>query len=153
MANVQPTPMHRVKIWLREDTYQALQAKARASGDSQSEIVRQAVAQYLGEANAAAAAPWLASLLDAVLSRYFQGFPQTLDRLVAASFEQRSWAQSAYLRLLEAGGVKDPASQDQRVAALAEKVQAYARTQADDFFQSLATPEELIEPDEPESAD
>jgi hypothetical protein len=142
-------PKHEIRAWVDESTYAALSARAAQQKISKSEVVRQVLNRHLGEANAAAASPWLESLLDAVLSKYFQGFPQTLDRLVAASYEQRSWAQSAYLRLLDVSGVKDPATQDQRVAALAEKVQAYAQTQADDFFQSLTAPEELIEPDEP----
>lgn len=114
--------------------------------------VRDLVDRGLGMEAAQESAPWLADLLDAVLSRYFQGFPQTLDRLVMASFEQRKWAGTHFVRLIELIGDKSIDSQNQRVAKLTSQIQEWAKAQADDFFQSLAAPEELIEPDEPDEA-
>jgi len=149
MAAPQPTPMHRVKIWFREDTYQALQAKAARDGESQSEIIRRAVAKYLGEDTAGQAAPWLADMIDAVIAKYFQGFPEVLDRLVTATYEAQGWGNAEILKLLEATGDKDPKSQDQRAAKLAANIQTFARQQADEFFRTVAAPEEWIEPDEP----
>ena len=142
-------PKHEIRAWVDESTYAALSAQAIQRKISKSEVVRQVLNRHLGEANAAAAAPWLESLLDAVLSKYFQGFPQTLDRLVAASFEQRKWAGTHFVRLIELTGDKNIESQDQRVAKLTSQIEDWARTKADDFFQTLTAPEELIEPDEP----
>lgn len=41
--------MHRTQILLREDQYRALKARARREGKSLSELVRLAVAKWLGE--------------------------------------------------------------------------------------------------------
>lgn len=142
-------PKREIRAWVDESTYAALSAQAIQRKISKSEVVRQVLNRHLGEANAAAAAPWLESLLDAVLSRYFQGFPQTLDRLVVASYEQRKWAGTHFVRLIELIGDKSIDSQNQRVIQLTSQIEEWARAQADDFFQSLAGPEELIEPDEP----
>ena len=142
-------PMHELRIWLRESDYRTLKAKSEVDGESQSEIVRRAVSQYLGEDAAGQSAPWLADMLDAVLSRYFQGFPEVLNRLVVSTFEVQGWGHAEFLKLLEATGDKDPKSQDERAAKLVENIQTFARQQADEFFQTLAEPEELIEPDEP----
>lgn len=149
MAGSTIEPMHELRIWIRESDYRALKTKAEGEGASQSKIVRQAVSNYLGEDAAGKSAPWLASLLDAVLSKYFAGFPEVLDRLVVATYAHHSWSTSQFAKLLELSGVKDPQAQDQRVSAIAEKIREYARRQADEFFQSLSAPEELIEPDEP----
>ncbi len=147
MSAPKSVPMQRVKIWLPDDVYQALKAKSERDGTSQSEIAR-----HLGEDVAGQSAPWLADMIDAVLAKYFQGFPQVLDRLVVAAYEQRSWSQSELVKLIELTGDKDPRSQDTRVAKTADQITAYARRQADDFFQRLGQPEEMIEPPEPDDA-
>ena len=147
-----PPPMQRVKVWLTESDYRALKAKAERDGISQSEAVRRAVARHLGEDAAGQSAPWLADMIDAVLAKYFQGFPQVLDRLVVGAFEQRSWSQTSFLKLLEATGVKDTQNQDERLAKAVSQITAHAREKADAFFQSLAEPEEFIEPPEPSDA-
>lgn len=141
-------PKHEIRAWVDESTYAALSAQAIQQKISKSEVIRQVLNRYLGEASAAAAAPWLASLLDAVLSKYFVGFPEVLDRLTVASFEQQKWAGSQYVRLIELTGDKNMESQNQRVAKLTSQIEDWARTKADDFFQSLSEPEELIEPDD-----
>jgi len=68
MSTAQPSPMHRIKIWLREETYQALATKAEQTSTSQSAIVRRSVSRVLGEDAEEPSAPWLADMLDAVLS-------------------------------------------------------------------------------------
>lgn len=151
MATTQPpqsTPMHRVKIWLREDIYQALQAHAAAERVSQSEIIRTAVVKHLGEEAAGQTAPWLADMLDAVLSRYFQGFPETLQRLVFSTYEAQSWNSSGFVKLLELTGDKNTESQNQRVAKMSNSIAEFADRKTAEFFQALNGPEELIEPDE-----
>ena len=142
-------PKRELRVWLTESDYRALKAHADRLAVSQSEAVRQAVSKYLGEDAAGQSAPWLADMIDAVLGKYFQGFPQVLERLVESAFEQRSWSESSFLKLLEATGDKDQKSQDSRVAKARDHIAQYARTHADQFFQSLGQPDELIEPPEP----
>ncbi len=113
------------------------------------QAVRDLVNRGLGEDAAGQSAPWLADMIDAVLGKYFQGFPEVLDRLVTATFEAQGWGNAEFLKLLEIAGDKDPKSQDERAAKLVTNIQTFARQQANEFFQSLSAPEELIEPDEP----
>ena len=142
-------PMRELRVWLRDSDYRALKAHADRQAVSQSEAVRQAVSKYLGEDAAGQSAPWLGDMIDAVLSKYFQGFPQVLERLVESAFEQRSWAQSSFLKLLEVAGDKDTKSQDARLEKIVGQIQNAATQKADQFFQSLGQPDELIEPPEP----
>lgn len=138
-----------LRIRIHESDYRALKTKADLNGVSQSEIVRRALTKYLGEEAAVESAPWLADMIDAVLSRYFQGFPQVLDRLVLSAFEEADWTNTQVLKLLELSGIKDPAAQDQRFETITTQIRAHAREKADEFFQALNGPEELIESDEP----
>ena len=142
-----------IRVWVSPETKAFLEQRAKQTGRAMSEVACEMLEQSEAQLKVGEASPWLESLLDAVLSKYFQGFPQTLDRLVAASFEQRKWAGTHFVRLIELIGDKNVDSQNQRVIKLTSQIEEWARTQADDFFQSLALPEELIEPDEPESAD
>ncbi len=144
--------MRELRIWLRDSDYRALKAHAERIAISQSEAVRQAVAKYLGEDAAGQSAPWLSDMIDAVLAKYFVGFPQVLDRLIEKAYALESWDRTALLKLIELTGDKDPRSQDTRVAKTADQITAYARRQADDFFQRLGQPEELIEPPAPGDA-
>jgi len=147
--SVKPDPRHELRIWIREPDYQGLKSQADRDGLSLSEAGRQAIARHLGADAAGQAAPWLVDALDAVLSKYFQGFPEVLRRLVTATYEAEGWGNAEFLKLLEIAGDKDPKSQDQRAAKLATNIQAFARQRADEFFQTLAEPEEWIEPSDP----
>ena len=146
MAESTVEPMRELRVWLRDSDYRALKAHAERIAISQSEAVRQAVAKYLGEDAAGQSAPWLADMIDAVLAKYFQGFPQVLEQLIAKTFALESWERTAMLKLIELTGDKDTKSQDARVAKTTGQIAAYAREQADKFFQSLGQPDELIEP-------
>jgi len=146
--NTQPAAKRELRIWLRESDYRALKIKAEMDGSSQSEIARQAITRYLGEDAAEQSAPWLADMFDAILARYFQGFPAVLSHLVATSYEQHTWQTSQFAKLLELSGIKDATTQDQRTTDLAQKIRQHAQVLADQFFQELTLPEELIEPGE-----
>lgn len=140
-------PMRELRVWLRDSDYRALKAQAERDGLSQSEAVRQAVAKYLGEDAAGQSAPWLESMLDAVLAKYFQGFPQVLDRLVVGAFEQRHLSGTIFSKLIQvADHETDLRKQDERWTKLLDQVKPAARQQADEFFQSLSESSEFIEP-------
>ena len=113
------------------------------------QAVRDLVDRGLGMEAAQASAPWLESLLDAVMAKYFRDFPEVLNRLVVSTFEQTSWGMSLLVKLLELVGEKDHDRQDARVKKTVDQIADYARRKADEFFQEVSTPEELIEPDEP----
>ena len=137
-----------IRVWVSPETKAFLEQRAAQQGRALSEVACEMLEQSEAQLKVGEASPWLEGMIDAVLSKYFHGFPEVLDQLVMAAFEQRKWAGSEYVRLLELTGDKNIESQDQRVAKLSSQIQGWARSKADDFFQGLAGPEELIEPDD-----
>jgi len=139
-----------IRVWVTPETRAFLEQRAAQQGRALSEAACEMLEQSEAQLKAGEASPWLEGMLDAVLSKYFVGFPEVLDRLVVASYEQRQWAGSQYVKILELTGDKSVQSQDQRVAKLSGQIEDWARHKADELFQALATPEEFIAPDEPE---
>jgi len=138
-----------IRAWVAPETKAFLEHKAEETGRALSEVACQMLEERAIQIKTGEVSPWLSDMIDAVLARYFQGFPEVLRRLVTASFEAEGWGNAEFLKLLEIAGDKDPKSQDQRAAKLATNIQAFARQRADEFFQALAEPEEWIEPQEP----
>lgn len=147
MAESTVEPMRELRVWLRESDYLAVKTKAAVDGVSQSELARQAIAKHIGEDAAGQSAPWLADMLDAVMSKYFQEFPQVLGRLVESAYEQREYSRSLILQTLKIGGEKDPVKLADRLEKLHENIVGHAHEKAAEFFEILSDEQMIHRPE------
>jgi hypothetical protein len=141
------TAKEQIRVWISPETKAFLEQRAEEGHRALSEVACQMLEEREVEIKTTEISPWLVDMLDAVLSKYLHGFSQILDRLVLSAFEEADWTNTQVLKLLEISGIKDPAAQDQRIAAITTQIRAHARAKADEFFQSLNGPEALIEPE------
>lgn len=144
------TDPQQMRTYFSPDEATRIQRYAEDHQITYAQAVRQLVAKGLGEEALTQGALWLESLSDAILAKYFQTIPTTLDHLVESTFAMQSWQRSTMAKLLEIGGEKDPANRAARVAALAQKVDAYAMEKHAEFYRTIGGDQTLTDSDENE---
>ena len=137
---------HQFRVWLTDEMYSIIREQAAANAISQAEQLRRFLAAGIGQHVVQQAAPWLESLLDAILSKYFADLPPVLDRLVFGAIETRQWFTATMAKLIELTGDRDRANQDRRVKAALDQITAYTRAQTDEFFATIGQDAFIPEP-------
>ena len=135
-----------IRVWVSPETRAFLEQRAAQQGRALSEVACEMLEQFEAQLKAGEASPWLESMLDAVLAKYFDTLPQVLDRLVFGAIENRQWFTATMAKLIELTGDRDRANQDRRVKAALDQITAHVRAQTDEFFATIGQDAFIPEP-------